>query len=198
MNHMIPSQWKKQYEVKNNEVEDNLKKHCITYSRVSSDGQEKDWHGYEWQETHCESWAKNNNVEIHRTFRDDPITWANLSKPWLNEAVKYLQKHNRSKKNIHYFVTTELSRIVRPDHLDEWILLLARIRKADVEIVDANSGTIINRDNDMQVLLAVFKLSQAKAERLGCIEGLSVDFGHSHLHLLDINRFKSKLVKRGM
>ena len=103
MNHMIPSQWKKQYEVKNNEVEDNLKKHCITYSRVSSDGQEKDWHGYEWQETHCESWAKNNNVEIHRTFRDDPITWANLSKPWLNEAVKYLQKHNRSKKNIHYF-----------------------------------------------------------------------------------------------
>lgn len=140
-------------------------KAAVVYLRVSSDNQVREGHGIEGQLLACRKRAEKNSVHILETFQDEAISGARLDRPGLTDAIKFIAEKNKRATRVHYFLSTEISRISRPEHLDEGFAILTSVRKHNCSVVDANSGAVVERGDDMQILFSMIKLSQAKAER---------------------------------
>lgn len=164
MNFVLPSSWKNQYATTTTESLPS-KEQAIIYLRVSGEQQKREWHGLDSQKARCEKRAKDNDVDIVAEFRDEAISGSKDKRPWLMDAIKFIKTKNRNGPRVHFLVSTEISRISRPEHLDEGFAILSEVWKNHAGIVDASSGTVVDRGDDLNVIFSLFKLSQAKAER---------------------------------
>lgn len=142
-------------------------KNAVAYCRISSETQVKEWHWLESQQLACAWYAKDNNFNIKSFFEDEAISWSIINREWLLKLENYVKKENKIPwdNNIKYLLCTEVSRLSRPEFVDEWLEILFRFLKLWVTIVDVFSRQTINRDNDVEMIVALLKLSQAKAER---------------------------------
>ena len=103
--------------VKKNNIDSARQKTGILYVRVSSDIQLRDWHGIETQEEILRAWAERENIQVVEAFKDEAISWWELNRKWLIDAITFLKASNKSTINVDYFMCTELSRISRRDDL---------------------------------------------------------------------------------
>lgn len=108
---------------------------AIIYCRVSTNWQITQWHWIDTQEEICKEWCNRNWVEIVKVFKDEWISWANLNRKWLNDAMEFLESQNQKYTKIKYFVCTEASRISRSEDLLDTLDVDARIRGNLSEII---------------------------------------------------------------
>ena len=90
---------------------------AIIYVRVSDQKQVTQGYGIEWQTTTCLNFCESKWRDVMHIFKDEAISWGELNRKWLNEAIQYLKEANKSNSNISYFVVTELSRLSRSDDI---------------------------------------------------------------------------------
>ena len=97
---------------------------AIAYCRVST-GEQKKNHGVQGQLAACKEEAKKEGLEIDATFYDEAISWKTISRPWLSQCHTFIDEYNKSHKNkIRYLLCTEISRISRPDYIDEGLTIM--------------------------------------------------------------------------
>ncbi len=137
---------------KNDDKNANTKKKGIIYARVSTEEQKRTGNGINWQIIDCEVRAKNNNVEIIGTFKDEAITWSNLARKWFIEAIKYIEEHNRKGVTIDYFICWSTSRFSRSPNLGETFNMVARVETAGARLVAVGNGWIQETDTEEGML----------------------------------------------
>ena len=137
----------------------------ILYLRVSSDKQQKQWHGMESQEDVCTKRAKDNWINILKIFRDEAISWVKEDRIWFVDSLKFIDTCQKQWQWIDFYICTEISRITRPEYLLEWVAIVSRIIERNMQLVDAISNQIISKEDDLQILFSMFKVLEAKNER---------------------------------
>ena len=130
-----------------NVIEDSSEEYCIIYTRVSSRKQMEEWDGIETQKTTCEERARRNNIILLEFFSDEAISWAEINRPWFEDAIKFLKKENKNHIKIKYFVCTELSRIVRSSNMVEVYSMVDKITATGCK-VQTISGHIDTSTNE--------------------------------------------------
>lgn len=142
-------------------------KNAVGYCRISSDIQARDSHWLEAQYGACKEYASQNWMNILSFFQDEAISWSIMDRRGLKEAEDYVKKKNKTpwEQNIKYLLCTEISRLSRPEFVYEGIEIISRFLRLWLTIIDVFSWQTINRENDMEMILAVLKMSQAKSER---------------------------------
>lgn len=140
---------------------------AVAYCRVSSEIQAKEWHGLEWQISACEEYAQGSKLCIDEIFVDKAVSWSITERKWLIDLEKFIKKKNKhpSDKNIKYLLCTEISRLSRPEFIDEGLGIIFKLLRLGITIIDVFSWQSINRANDLELILAFLKVSQAKSER---------------------------------
>lgn len=98
-------------------TEDLSRRKAVTYVRVSDEKQVTQWYGMEGQYSTIKEFCNSRERDIERCFEDEAISWWELQRKWLMDAIKYIEEQNKTYTKIHYFVVTELSRISRSDDL---------------------------------------------------------------------------------
>ena len=142
-------------------------KNALAYLRVSSTGQLTEGDGIQSQYKACVEAQSSLWVNIVSTFKDEAISGKVIDRPWFLEALSHLDMVNKSSwpQNIKYFMCTEISRISRPEFLDEWLMLCRMIWEKWVVIYDVFSKDFYERWDDMKIIQLMFKLYAAKQER---------------------------------
>ena len=125
------------------------KLNAVIYVRVSSEGQVNQWHGLESQETVCRERCQRQQgleVDVVRVFREEGVSWKNMDRKAMNEAIRFLEKENKKYTKIHYFVVTDADRIARPDDIAEAFTLEQSIESVWVKIITVNNRRDVETD----------------------------------------------------
>lgn len=138
---------------------------AIIFLRVSIDKQKTEWSWLESQEQSCRDWCKKNwDIEVIKVFSDEWISWKILNRKWMEDAIKFLEKENKKYTKITHFITTEISRIARPDDPIKWVEIISRIEATGAKL----ETTLEHRDTstDEGKLMDDIKFSIARYERV--------------------------------
>lgn len=122
---------------------------AVIYVRVSSEGQVTGWHGLESQETVCRDWCEKQpwlEIEVVKVFREEGVSWKQMDRKAMNEAIRFLEKENKKFTKIHYFVVTDADRIARPDDIAEAFILEQSIEWLGVKIITVNNKRDVETD----------------------------------------------------
>lgn len=137
---------------KENKENFNAKKKWIIYARVSTEEQKRTWNGINGQIIDCETRAKNNKVEIVGIFKDEAITWSNLTRKSFIEAIRYIEDHNKKGVTIDYFICWSTSRFSRSPNLWETFNMVARVEASGAKLVAVGNGWIQETDTEEGML----------------------------------------------
>jgi len=81
------------FDTKKQSISDDWPKKWIIYVRVSTEEQKQKGNGINAQASDSQRWAKNANVEIvWKLFSDEAVSWTDLQRKWLNEAIRFWNK----------------------------------------------------------------------------------------------------------
>ena len=114
---------------------DNEKKRGIIYARVSTEEQRDKGNWINAQIIDCERWARNNNTEIVKVFKDEAISWTDLKRKEFNAALDFVEQINKHKHQIDYFICSSTSRFSRNKNIGKNMELLWRLSAVWVEFV---------------------------------------------------------------
>lgn len=118
------------------------KKKGIIYARVSTEEQKTKGNGINAQIKDCEQWAKMENVEIIKYFKDEAISGTNLNRPWFLSAIRFIEKQNQKSHNIDYFICWSTSRFSRSSKLNQTFDMVARVEATGTQLVAVGNGGI--------------------------------------------------------
>lgn len=136
---------------------------CIIYTRVSTAKQLLEGSWLDTQRQACEKFAAENWLTIVKYFEDKAISWAKLTRPWLDAAIEYLKAENKKEKRIGYFVCTEMSRISRADDVIDSYMKVDEIEDTWVEIRTVNA--VRRTETDEDEFMNDFNMIKAKYEK---------------------------------
>lgn len=136
---------------------------CVIYARVSTVKQISEWSWIDTQRQACEKRAKDNWIAVVKYFEDKAVSWAKLTRPWLDAAIEYLKAENKKEKRIGYFVCTELSRISRAEDVVDSYMKIDEIEDTWVEIKTVNS--VRRTETAEDEFLNDINMARAKYER---------------------------------
>ncbi len=139
---------------------------AIIYCRVSDRKQVVEWNWLDSQEDKCRRWAIENGVKVLKVFTDWWISWAIMSRKWLEDAIEYLKQENHGTTKVTYFLCTELSRISRSESIDETWIMKRRIEDTWVEIYLTSTWMNISLKWASNILNTDLQVLIAKNERL--------------------------------
>ena len=113
-------------------------KNAILYCRTSSHSQIENG-GYERQLKQCMGYAIAHKIEVKETFFDEAISGTKNTdeRPELGKAFLFAAENN-----IEIIIVENASRIARDVITAE--LINAQARKADIELICASTGTVLN------------------------------------------------------
>ncbi len=139
----------------------------VAYLRISTSKQDKEGKGLESQQDACVSAEQENWHSLKRIFQDKAISWKVKDREWLLKCLAYIKETNKKPgpHNIKYLYCTEISRISRPEFLDEWLNILRQFWEAWVIVYDVFSKDYYERWDDLKIIQLVLKLYSAKQER---------------------------------
>ena len=136
---------------------------CVIYTRVSTAKQMSEGSWLDTQRQACEKFAMDNWLTIVKYFEDKAISWAKLTRPWLDAAIEYLKAENKKEKRIGYFVCTEMSRISRADDVIDSYMKVDEIEDTWVEIKTVNA--VRRTETDEDEFMNDFNMIKAKYEK---------------------------------
>lgn len=139
---------------------------AIIYVRVSDRKQVEEWNWLESQEATCRRRAEEKGISIIRTFSDEGISWAELWRRGLLDAIDFLKKENTKYPKISYFLCTEISRISRSEDIEKSGMLKKTIEDTNTEIVTTSNGVNISKKDTTNSFMTDIQLAVAKNERL--------------------------------
>ena len=85
----------------------------------------------------------------------------------MTECLKYIQKYNRTHtEKIAFLLCTEISRITRPDFIDEGLAIIKAFRVKGLTVYDVFERQYYERSDDMNMLRLFLSLIKAKEERI--------------------------------
>jgi site-specific DNA recombinase len=149
------------------ETSNTTQKKAILYQRVSWDRQAKLKTSEAQRQKNLDRCEKN-WVTVVWDFSDEAISWSIINRPWLREAMAFLEKENTNYIKVNYFVCTERSRIARPDYLEEALGTEKEILSTGVDIVTTleMSGDISTDEwqlmNQMMYILSWYERKKIK------------------------------------
>jgi DNA invertase Pin-like site-specific DNA recombinase len=106
-----------------------MSKNAIIYCRVSTEEQAREGFSLDAQEKFCRNYAKQNDLRVVATFRDEGKSGTSLDRPALKDLLGRCQQD----KNIDFVLVQETDRLARntKDHLT----IKAIFKKADVKLI---------------------------------------------------------------
>ena len=149
--------------VRKNRSNINSSPRAVIYVRVSDEKQVTQGYWIEWQIRTCKDFCYNQEWEIDRIFKDEAISWWELNRKWLNEAMKYIAEQNKNYSKITHFVVTEYSRLSRSDDLKATYSTHQAIEWYGVKIV-ATMNPILGDDENAELVQDINYVF-AKSER---------------------------------
>ena len=129
-------------------VVDKGKKQWIIYARVSTEEQKKDGNGINAQITDCKNRAKRNEVEVINIYTDEAISWTDLTRPWFNTAIKFIEQQNKKGNFIEYFICNSTSRFSRSPELWKTFDMVGRVQIAWAKLVSVGNGWVIETNTE--------------------------------------------------
>ena len=108
----------------------------IIYARVSTEEQKRKGDWIWWQITDCKKRARINNVKIVcEPFIDEAVSWTKLDRKWFNAAMAYVEKENKFRHKIDYFICSSTSRFSRSKMMNENFELIWKLNALWVKLV---------------------------------------------------------------
>ena len=156
----------KQFE-KDSIEEDIDYKNAVAYLRVSSSRQESKWHWIDSQRSACIEAEKLEWHNLKNIFEDKAISWKVIDREWLINCLAYIKECNSKpwEDNIKYLYCTEISRLTRPEYMDEWLTIIRQFREEWVIVYDVFNRDYYSRWDDIKIIQLMFKIYWAKTER---------------------------------
>lgn len=112
------------------------KKPCLIYCRVSSKRQMEDGNGLDSQLVRCENFAKANNYEIEKVFKEKGISGALFDRPAIQELLTYIDNHPHKQ---YVVIFDDLKRFARDYEVHKKLKLeLSVARQVKLECLNFN------------------------------------------------------------
>jgi site-specific DNA recombinase len=141
--------------IQQNHKQDKLK--WIIYLRVSTDQQRLEWHWIESQETNCLRWAKDNNVEIVKMYKDEWISGnSSNERKWFMQAIDFIKEQNRKHTAINYFICDSTSRFSRNRKIEKTYELVGEVHQTWAELVAVSYGGVVDTQSELWMIQAWF------------------------------------------
>lgn len=142
-------------------------RNAVAYLRISTSKQEKEWKWIDSQRWACLEAEKHNKHSILKLFEDKAISGKVLDRKWLMDCLVFIKERNKKPwtNNIKYLYCTEISRISRPEYIDEWLSIIKQFREQGVIVYDVFCKDYYERWDDLKIIQLVLKLYSAKQER---------------------------------
>ncbi len=112
---------------------------AIIYTRVSTEEQAKTGFSLARQESECVDYAKRNNFEILKTFKEEGASAKSTNRPQLQKLIKYCIEN---RKNLDYIIVWKLDRFAR--NLNDQIELSKQLGNYGIRILSVTEN---NEDN---------------------------------------------------
>jgi len=145
-------------------TDETVAKKAVIYCRVSTRRQTSKGDGLSSQETSCSEYARRNDLEVVRVFKDTK-SGRLIDRPGMNEMLSYLRKHRKQKLAV---IVEDISRLARG--MEAHVNLEMAITKAGGELLSPradfrkNPTSILVR-NIMASVAENFRLTNAETSR---------------------------------
>lgn len=133
---------------KEEQVSSDWRKKGIIYARVSTEEQKRKGGWIIGQTIDCEKRAEREGVDVVKYFKDEAITWADLTRKSFLDAISFIEKENKKGNEIDYFICWATSRFSRSPKINKSFDMVLRVESAGAKLVAVWNGWIQETESE--------------------------------------------------